>query len=33
MLNPDGSYSKIEVAADAMPYSAQGALLATLCHR
>jgi len=32
-LKPDGSYEKIEVAADAMPYSAQGTLLASLCNR
>jgi polyphosphate kinase len=32
-LKPDGSYSRVVSAVDVMPYSAQGALLATLCQR
>ena len=32
-LHADGHYTRAEPAGDAMPYAAQGALLAQLCHR
>jgi polyphosphate kinase len=32
-LHADGHYTRAEPVGDAMPYSAQGALLAQLCHR
>jgi polyphosphate kinase len=31
-LHADGSYSRVSPADDALPYSAQGALLAKLCR-